>query len=78
MIGQENMSQNSVSVKKKQFHHAEWEKIITRQIFLLFIPIASPTIEMLPLLGYEYSYKLKNNFRQVLTVLDSYCFRYSY
>lgn len=25
---------------------------------------------MLPLLGYEYSYKLKNNFRQVLTVLD--------
>lgn len=33
---------------------------------------------MLPLLGYEYSYKLKNNFRQVLTVLDSYCFRYSY
>ena len=70
MIGQEQIFPNNVSVEEKQFHHAMWEKIVTRQIFLLFISIAFSSIEMVPFLGYEYSYKLKNDFRQVLTVLD--------
>lgn len=56
------MSPNSVSVsvKKKQFPHAVWEKIVTRYTSLL-IPIAFPPVLGLP--AYAYSYKLKSSFR---------------